>query len=170
LTKKVTKEEKITNEISGEITKLIQEKEEYLNDLKRLKAEFENYMKRTEKERLELHHSAKKDLIIKLLEVIDNFERALEHLQSESNEIKEGIELIFKQLLKLLEDEGIKTIKSLGETFDPFLHEALTTENGEEDNKVSEELQKGYTYKDKVIRPSKVKITKKSDKEDIQNE
>src|SRR3989344_37672 len=116
-------------------------KEEFLNDLKRLQAEFENYKKRIEKERLEFIKYAKHDLILKLLEILDNFERSLK------NNKDNGIELIFKQLKKTLEKEGVKEINE--QHFNPEKHEVISIGEGEE-NKILEEFQKGYMLHDKI--------------------
>ena len=132
-------------------------KNEYLEQLQRLQAEFENFRKRTEKERQEIFKNANENLIIKLLRVLDNFELALKHTDDK------GINMIYSELYSILENEGLKAIKAKGE-FDPRIHEALIQEEGEEDEMIIEELQKGYTLNDKVIRASKVKITKIAEK------
>ena len=118
-----------------------------------LQAEFENFRKRTEKERLETLRNANEDLIIKLLSVLDNFELALKNINDK------GVSMIYSELYSILEKEGLKTIKAEGK-FDPRIHEALVQEAGKEDEKILEEIQKGYTLNDKVIRASKVKISK----------
>lgn len=132
-------------------------KDEYLEQLQRLQAEFENFRKRTEKERQAIFLNANEDLIVKLLGVLDNFELALKHVDDE------GIKMIYSELYSILENEGLKPIKAEGK-FDPRVHEALIQEDGEEDEKIIEELQKGYMLNDKVIRHSKVKITKMVEK------
>ncbi|MEA3248551.1 MAG: nucleotide exchange factor GrpE [Nanoarchaeota archaeon] len=129
------------------------EKDKNLEQLQRLQAEFDNFRKRTVREKSEFLKNANEDLIIKLLGILDNFELALEHIDDK------GINMIYSELYNILEDEGLKTIKAEGK-FDPKIHEALIQEEGEEDEKIIEELLKGYTLNDKVIRPSKVKITK----------
>jgi len=125
--------------------------------LQRLQAEFENFRKRTEKEKYEILKNANEDLIVKLLGVLDNFELALKHVDDK------GINMIYSELYSILEKEGLKIIET-GKEFDPEIHEAIIHEEGEEDKKIVEELQKGYTLNDKVIRPSKVKITKTMEK------
>ncbi len=125
----------------------------YLEQLQRLQAEFDNFRKRTEKEKYELLKNANEDLIVKLLGVLDNFELALEHVEDK------GIKMIYSELYSILEKEGLNIIKTEGE-FDPKIHEAIIQEEGKENEKIVEELQKGYILNDKVIRPSKVKITK----------
>ena len=135
---------------------LEQETKEYLNNLQRLQAEFENYQKRTQIEKQDLIKYSKQDLILKLLDIIDNFERALENKDN-----KEGINLIYKQLKDTLEKEGIKQIKE--DTFNPEKHEVILTEEGKE-NKILEEFQKGYTLYDRTIRTAKVKVGKGGNK------
>ena len=153
--KKQSKEsEKQKENINELLEKEIKLKEEYLDNLKRLKAEFENYQKRTDKEKIEFIRSAKEDLIIDLLEILDSFERALEDCKDD--EFSKGIQLIFKKLKSLIENEGVKEIEKL-EEFNPEKHEILTTDKGER-GKILEEFQKGYTLHGKVIRPSKVKV------------
>ena len=134
---------------------------ELTDTLKRVQAEFENYKKRTEKENVEFIKSASKTMIMKLLPILDNFELAIMNKESKDDFIK-GVELIYSELFTLLEAEGLKRIEAQGKKFDPYMHEALLTEKSECDNEtVTEELQKGYTLNDKVIRHTKVKICKK---------
>ena len=124
----------------------------------RLLAEFQNYKKRTEKEKSELYSYANEKIMTELLEVMDNFERALE--QGESDGFKEGMELIFNQLENVLSKAGLAEIAALGEDFDPNVHNAVMTEETDEyeSGKVSGVMQKGYTLNGKVIRPSMVKV------------
>ena len=131
-------------------------KEEYLNDLKRITAEFQNYQKRIEQERIEFLKYSKKDLIIKLLDILDNFERALLNKDNHEEFLK-GIELTYKQLKEILEKEKVKKIEETH--FNPEKHEIISVEEGEE-NKILEEYQKGYSLYDKTVRPSKVKVGK----------
>jgi len=131
-------------------------KEEYLNDLKRITAEFQNYQKRIEQEKIEFLKYSKKDLIIKLLDILDNFERALLNKDNHEEFLK-GIELTYKQLKEILEKEKVKKIEETH--FNPEKHEIISVEEGEE-NKILEEYQKGYSLYDKTVRPSKVKVGK----------
>ncbi|MCK4650310.1 nucleotide exchange factor GrpE [Candidatus Pacearchaeota archaeon] len=126
---------------------------EYLEQMQRLQAEFENFRKRTEREKQENLKNANEELITKLLEVLDSFELALKHTDNK------GIKMIYSELYTILQKEGLEPIKTEGK-FDPRIHEALIQEEGEEDGKITEELQKGYKLNDKLIRASKVKITK----------
>jgi molecular chaperone GrpE len=136
--------------------------EELTNILKRVQADFENYKKRTEKEKTELLKYSSEEIITKILPVLDNFELALKH-EEKAEECKKAMEMIYAQLYSILESEGLKPIKSEGQKFDAFKHEALIAENDKEkeNNIILEEFQKGYAIGDKIIRPSKVKVNKK---------
>ena len=152
--KKETKEEKI---------------KELTETLQRLQAEFENYKKRAEKQGEELVKYIKADLIAKLLPTLDSFEMALKNTADKEKFIK-GVELIFAQFYSLLESEGIRPIKAVGENFDPYKHEVLMKEESDkEEDVILEELQKGYMLNDRVLRHSKVKVSKKVNKKSIKN-
>jgi len=129
------------------------EKPDHLEDLQRLQAEFENFMKRSIIEKQESLKYSNEKLVFKLLSVIDSLELALKHNSDE------GVKLIYSNLLSILESEGLSKISTEG-LFDPKFHEALIQEDGEIDNKIIEELQVGYMFEGKVIRPTKVKITR----------
>ncbi|MDO4868887.1 MAG: nucleotide exchange factor GrpE [Bacillota bacterium] len=129
----------------------------------RLMADFQNYKKRVEKEKKDLYSYANEKIMTELLEVMDNFERALEQnaaAEGSGEGFATGMEMIFKQLVNVLEKEGLKEIEALGEEFDPNFHNAVMTEETEEyeSGKVSGVMQKGYTLNGKVIRPSMVKV------------
>ena len=140
-----------------------QDKEEPAEDADtrylRLMADFQNYKKRVEKEKKDLYSYANEKLVTEQLEVLDNFERALEQETADEN-FKKGMEMIFKQLSNVLEKSGLAEIAALGEDFDPNIHNAVMTEETEEyeSGKVSGVMQKGYTLNGKVIRPSMVKV------------
>ncbi len=125
----------------------------------RLMADFQNYKKRVEKEKADLCSYANEKLISEMLEVIDNFERALQQ-EGGGDGFKEGMEMIFKQLSDVLKKSGLAEIPALGEEFDPNFHNAVMKEETEEyeSGKVSGVMQKGYTLNGKVIRPSMVKV------------
>ncbi len=128
--------------------------------LKRLQAEFQNYQKRTQEEKSRFMNLANEELIKKLIPVLDNFELALKHSKKET-EFVEGMELIYSQLLDILEQEGLQKIPALGK-FNPHMHEAIMVEETKgESGQIIQELQKGYTLNGKVVRTSKVKISKK---------
>lgn len=131
--------------------------------LKRVQADFENFRKRSQREKEEFAHFANTDLILKILPVLDNFKLALEHLPKdlEKNEWVHGIWHIEKQLQQVLNDEGVQEITTLGQEFDPYLHEAVEeVESKLPAGTVIEEILAGYTLKDKVIRHAKVKVSK----------
>ncbi|MEM3154396.1 MAG: nucleotide exchange factor GrpE [Candidatus Woesearchaeota archaeon] len=133
---------------------------DYTDHLKRLQAEFENYCKRVEKERKEYAGLASEKLIVKLLLIIDDFERALATLKNMPEEARKGIEMIFKNLHKILDEERVEPIQSVGQKFDPYKHEViLKVENDQPEDIIVEELQKGYTMNGKVIRYAKVKVS-----------
>ena len=128
----------------------------------RLKAEFENYKKRTQKEFATLIKTANEDLIVQLISVLDNIERSLNHVEDDTDPqaLKKGIEMILEQFKGVLSKEGLRTIESLGKPFDPDFHEAVMQleEEGQDSSTVIEEVEKGYMLKDKVIRHAKVVV------------
>ena len=145
---------------AAEEQKEVKEEDEALNmKYLRLMADFQNFKRRTEKEKNDIYAFANEKLVVELLNVIDNFERALA-LGQEGDSFVEGMNLIFKQLQGVLEKAGVKEIEALGQEFDPNFHNAVMMEDTDEfeSGKVSCVLQKGYTLNNKVIRPSMVKV------------
>ncbi|MGI6679053.1 MAG: nucleotide exchange factor GrpE [Dehalobacterium sp.] len=146
------------------VQKLEEEKEELVNLTQRLQADFENFRRRTRGEREELIRYATEDIITQLLPVLDNFERAIAAAGDgeEGKGYLEGVEMIYRQLLQVLTNEGLEMVESVGCVFDPNCHEAVMQIDGGETAKdtVLEELQKGYRLKGKLIRPSMVKVAK----------
>lgn len=139
------------------------EKIEELSDkYQRLFAEFQNYRSRSEKEKTAMFEVGAKSIIEKILPVVDNFERGIAALSEEDldSPVGQGMNLIYKQMTKTMEDMGITVIEAQGKEFNPELHNAVMHEDNEElgENIVSQELQKGYKYRDTVIRPSMVKV------------
>tara|TARA_Y100000034_G_scaffold123671_1_gene170806 strand:+ start:16817 stop:17311 length:495 start_codon:yes stop_codon:yes gene_type:complete len=137
---------------------------DYINDVKRIQAEFENYVKRSNKEKEEFTKYASHNLLLKLLNMADDFDRAVHNMKSpkDSKEFSSGIELIHKNFHKVLDEENVKEIKSVGENFDPYLHEVIQKKKSDkDDNVILEEVQKGYTLHGKVLRSSKVIISEK---------
>ena len=135
--------------------------EELTDTLKRLQAEFENYKKRSEKDRIEFTKFAGARSVEKLLPVLDSFEMALKHT-NEPQKFINGMKLIYAQLHSALEAEGLRAIKTEGEKFDPYKHEVLMKEESDKpEGTILEEFQKGYMLNDKVLRFSKVKISGK---------
>ena len=135
------------------------EDEALMAKYQRLMADFQNYKRRTEKEKSDIYAYANEKLILGLLEVIDNFERAVLS-ETADEKYAEGMEMIFKQLKGVLEKSGLEEIKALGEGFDPNFHNAVMTEDNDqfESGSVTVVLQKGYTLNGKVIRRSMVKV------------
>ena len=136
--------------------------EELTDKLTRQMAEFDNYRKRTEKEKTGMYEIGAKDVIEKILPVIDNFERGLAAVLEEQKEdsFVTGMEMIYKQMMTTLEGIGVKPIEAVGKEFNPDLHNAVMHIEDEElgENIVAEEFQKGYTYRDTVVRYSMVKV------------
>ena len=131
------------------------------NSFLRVQADFANYKKRAEKERLDTIKYASEKLMVDLLPVFDNFERALQS-ESEKDGFYEGVQLIHNQLLDALKNNGLSEIESKDQPFDPNLHHAVVMEEveGLEEDTVVDVLQKGYKLNDRVIRPSMVKVSK----------
>jgi len=126
----------------------------------RLMADFQNYKRRSEKERGEIHAFANEKIVTQLLEVMDNFERALQQESGSDEQYRAGMSLIFEQLKSVLSKSGVEEINALNQEFDPNYHHAIIMETDEniKSGHVSMVLQKGYTLKGKVIRPSIVKV------------
>lgn len=126
----------------------------------RLQADFENFKKRTEKDRQDTIKYANEKLILKLVDVVDNFHRALETEREEKDSFYEGMELIFAQLTDVLKEEGLEAIDPTGEAFNPNFHDAVLSEESEEvpSGHVIETMRKGYTLKGRLIRPAMVKV------------
>lgn len=149
---------------SAELQKLKAERDTLLDRLARLQAEFENARKRAAKEQQDFREYALADTIKALLPILDSFERALQASPAERSEFRSGVELIYKQLLDALQKLGLRPIPAKGEPFDPHLHQAIemveTTDA--KDHEVLEELQRGYKLKDRLLRPSMVKVARNS--------
>ncbi len=137
------------------------EDESLRTSLARLQADFQNYRTRTEKEKSDIYAYASEKLIIKLLPVIDNLERAMAS-EKEHDSFYEGVDMIRNELMKVLEDEGLERYDGVGEKFDPNFHQAIFMEESDEveSEHIIEAFQVGYKLKDKVIRPAMVKVSK----------
>ena len=135
---------------------------ELTDKLKRQLAEFENFRNRTDKEKSQMYAVGAKDVIEKILPVIDNFERGLKSIPEDQKggPVASGMEMIYKQLITVLSDLGVTPIEAVGKEFDPNLHNAVmhAEDEGLGENIVAEEFQKGYKYKDTVLRHSMVKV------------
>jgi len=140
---------------------LQEQKEKYI----RLYADFDNFKRRNAKERVELIQTAGKEVIQSMLEVLDDCERAEKQMNQSTDlkQIREGIGLVFSKFRNVLQSRGLKEMKSIGETFNPDFHEAITEISVQDENmkgKIVDEVEKGYTLNDKIIRFSKVVIGK----------
>lgn len=147
--------------LETELQRLRAERDSLLDRLARAQAEFENARRRASKEQQEFRDYATLDTIKSLLPVIDSFERAL-RAKSDGSDFRNGIELIYKQLQDALAKLGVRPIPAVGELFDPHYHEAIEMVEAEKaaDHEVLEELQRGYKFKDRLLRPAMVKVAK----------
>lgn len=151
------KYEETINELNA---KLAEANDKFL----RLYSEFDNYRKRTSKERIELSKTASEDLIVSLLPIIDDFERALKAIEAteENKNLREGVELIYNKMLGILSQKGLKAMESIGKEFNSEIHEAIAqvpSENEENKGKIFDEVVKGYYLHEKVIRHAKVVVS-----------
>ena len=154
-------------EDSRKFKELMEEKEKFLNSLLRVRADFENYKKRTERENTQYKEYITESILKKLIDHYDDLVRALNIIEMLENMegIKNGFELIVKKFERILFEEGVKPMNAEGEKFDPYKHEAILVEDDREDlpdNTILEEITKGYYIKDRILRPAKVKISKRS--------
>ena len=142
--------------------------EERLNQIKYLQADFDNYRKRFDKEKEQIIKLANESLIKELTIILDDFESSIRLSEDEKN--LEGLRLLQKKFFSVLEDHGLKEIEALGKKFDPNFHEVLCKELSESDeDEIIDEIQKGYLLHSKVIRPSKVKVAKNCNDQNLDN-
>ncbi|MBI2118080.1 MAG: nucleotide exchange factor GrpE [Elusimicrobia bacterium] len=156
-------EKPATEEESLELLKT--KTQNYLDQLLRLQAEFSNYRKRVEKEKMEAIKFGRVIMIERMITILDVMEGALKHSQkaTDINSLIKGFEIVVQEFFRFLKSEGAQPLKTLGEHFDPHLHEALEqieTNKEEENNIILEEIQKGYTLNGQLLRPAKVKVAK----------
>ncbi|HKP84605.1 MAG TPA: nucleotide exchange factor GrpE [Blastocatellia bacterium] len=149
--------------LQSQVETLTQERSVLYDQLLRRQAEFENYRRRVERERGETYTRARAEVLLELLPVIDNFERALASLENSTGDaesLRHGVELIHKQFQDALTKFGLEPVESVGQAFDPHLHEAVTIEptDKHKENTVIEEFQRGYKLGEKLLRPAKVKV------------
>lgn len=150
------KADKNTDDLQAKIEELTQ-------DLQRVHADFVNFRRRSDEERVQLRDQAKIGIITQLLPLIDNIDRALAHIpkELEENQWAKGVAQLAKQFSNTLKDLGVEEITAVGEPFDPHLHEAVSYDDGEGEEIVEAELQKGYRLGDQVIRHSMVRVGRK---------
>jgi molecular chaperone GrpE len=163
----VSEEEAAASELEADLARLTQiesERDEYLETLRRVQAEFENYRKRVIKEQTALVDRATSGLVEQLLPVLDSFELALKNLDSAGSDdiesVRKGVELVYAELLGVLEKAGLSRIEAEGKPFDPNVHEAVMQEDGDGEPVVTDVLRTGYTLKGRVLRPAMVKVTR----------
>jgi molecular chaperone GrpE len=164
-----------TNELAEKrIAELEQELNDYKDKVLRKAAEFENYKRRTENDQVNLFKYAAESFIIKLLPVIDDFERSLQHIDTSKDidAVKQGIHLVYEKFKKLLIEQGVTRIESVGQPFDVHYHEAVMqrTDDDSEPYTVLDEIETGYLYKDRVIRHSKVIVSDDSSGKNLNQE
>jgi molecular chaperone GrpE len=123
-------------------------------------ADYDNYRRRVERERTTAARSGKRELILQLLEVLDGFDRALQHMGDAPSSVAEGLQLLQRKLLSVLEAQGVTPLQSLGETFNPEFHDAIGTVRSDdmESGTVADEVQRGYRWGDDVLRPARVRV------------
>lgn len=155
--------------LQAQVDALTAERASLFDQLVRRQAEFENFRKRVERERGQLYQRAREDVLVQFLPVVDNFERALSSLETSEGDaeaLRHGVELIHKQFKDALSKFGLEPVESVGKTFDPHIHEAVTTEatDKHKENTVIEEFQRGYKIGDRLLRPAKVKVASSPEK------
>ena len=146
--------------LKAQVESLKEALEEKDNRVKRLQADFENFRRRTSKEREELANVVTQDLLKSMLPILDNFDRAMAAEQKDNESFQKGVEMIYTQLHETLKNAGLELIDTAGQKFDPNFHQAvMRVENPDlEDDTIAQELQKGYIVKGRVIRPSMVQV------------
>jgi molecular chaperone GrpE len=149
--------------LQAQIESMTQERSALYDQLLRRQAEFENYRRRIDRERSESYARARAEVVLELLPVVDNFERAISSLEKsggDAESLRHGVELIHKQFKDALTKFGLEPVESVGQAFDPHVHEAVTIEptDKHKENTVIEEFQRGYKLGEKLLRPAKVKV------------
>jgi len=162
--------EKMASDIEAlqdEIDQLRQSAEEMRNSYLRVMADFDNFRKRQREETARLSNFVREELILKLLPIVDNFERATQAAEAEHSyeSLVEGVNLTLRQLHEMLQKEGVEPIEAAGQEFNPEFHEALMRVETEEypENTIIDELEKGYTISGKILRPARVRVAVKPD-------
>jgi len=149
---------------SADAAEIRQQRDEFYDRLLRKTAEFDNYRKRTDRERIQLSEAAAADLLTDLLPLVDDLERALkvDAGGDAGDAIRKGVELIYKQMVEILRRRGVKPIEVLGADFDPHFHNAVAYDpaEGRRDGEVIEEFRRGYMLGDRLLRPAMVKVAK----------
>jgi molecular chaperone GrpE len=154
--------ETMTGDGLSEIERLKEELRREHDMYLRALADYDNYRRRVERDRATAARSGKREIMLQLLEVLDGFDRALQHVGDAPSSVSEGLQLLHRKLLGMLEAQGITPLQSLGETFNPELHDAIGSVESEEvePGTVAEEMQRGYRWGDDVLRPARVRVAK----------
>jgi len=157
------------SEAQNQIETLTREKSAIYDQLLRRQAEFENFRKRFDRERTEIYQRTRAEVLLELLPVLDNFERALMSLENSGDDpeaLLQGVALIHKQFKDAVTKMGLQQVESVGKSFDPNLHEAITVEptDEHEENTIIEEFQRGYKLGDRLLRPARVKVAGSPDR------
>jgi len=152
--------EPVGDTLAYQLEEALRDKDKYYDLLLRKQAEFDNFRKRIERERAESGLAGAREVLQRLLPVLDNIERALRTSEASNDPLRKGVELVHQQFLDLLKKEGMQPIDALGARFDPRLHEAVEVLDvpGFEADMILEEMQKGYTFNDRLLRPALVKV------------
>ena len=147
---------------AAEVTRLKEELAREHDMYLRALADFDNYRKRVERERAAAARGGKREIMRPLLEVVDGFDRALDHIGDVPSSIAQGLRALHRQLLGLLEAQGVTPLQSVGETFNPEVHDAIGSVDSEEfeSGAVAEEVQRGYRWGDEVLRPARVRVAR----------
>jgi molecular chaperone GrpE len=147
-------------EPEAEVERLKEELRHEHETLLRALADFDNYRRRVERDRAGAARSGKRDVILSLLEVLDGFDRALNHIDDAPSSVAQGVQAIHRNLLGVLERHGVTRFDSLGEPFDPHFHDAIGTVDSDEveSGTVADEFQRGYRWGDEVLRPARVRV------------
>jgi molecular chaperone GrpE len=156
-------------DLQAQVSTLTQEKAALYDQLLRRQAEFENFRRRVDRERSETYQRARVEILLELLPVIDNLERAMSSFQAtgaDAESLRHGVELIHRQFKDTLTKLGLQPVEAVGQAFDPHLHEAVTMEPSDEhqENTVIEEFERGYKLGDRLLRPAKVKVAASPDR------
>jgi molecular chaperone GrpE len=153
-------EERAEIESATEVQRLKEELRREHDTLLRTLADFDNYRRRIERDRAGAARSGKRDVILSLLEVLDGFDRALNHIDDAPSSVAQGVQAIHRNLLGVLERHGVTRFDSLGKPFDPRFHDAIGTVDSDEveSGTVADELQRGYRWGDEVLRPARVRV------------
>ena len=152
--------ERADSDAPAEVERLKEELQREHDTLLRALADFDNYRRRVERDRASAAQSGKREVVLAVLEVLDDFDRALGHMGDESSSVAEGVQALHRKLLAALQGQGVQRFDSVGESFDPRLHDAIgTVPSGQVDaGSVAEELQAGYRWGNEVLRPARVRV------------